>query len=151
MYDNQSTVIQYSLGFAFVNDSVLLIHKTHPGFQKNKFNGLGGKVENKDNLNPLNSMVREFKEESGISTSNNQWKFYGSIEFTKLNKVSVFYTDLNQSQIDALNKKLTISKDENTEYIQLFSKMEFEDLFEQDLLVSDVYEIVSTINSTLRK
>ena len=139
------------MGFAFVNDSVLLIHKTHPHHQKNKFNGLGGKVENKDNLNPLNSMVREFKEESGISTANNQWKFYGTIDFTKLHRVSVFYTDLNQTQIEVLNKKLNKSKDKDTEYIELFSKMEFEDLFEQDLLVSAVYEIVSTINSSLRK
>lgn len=57
------------LGFVFsvATDNVLLIHKTKPPFQYGKLNGIGGKVEKGET--PQQAMVRECKEESGITVS----------------------------------------------------------------------------------
>lgn len=61
----------YVLGFAFSQngDSVVLIKKNKPEWQKGKFNGVGGKVENMEAPNV--AMSREFKEETGVSITYN--------------------------------------------------------------------------------
>lgn len=63
----------YVLGFAFdrSEELVLLLHKTHPDWQRGCLNGLGGHIEGTET--PAEAMVREFKEECGISTSPGQW------------------------------------------------------------------------------
>lgn len=60
----------YVLGFLFdrVGQSVLLIQKTKPEWQKGRWNGIGGKVES-DEL-PIHAMRREFQEETGLSITN---------------------------------------------------------------------------------
>jgi len=61
--------MNYVVGFLFSLDilakdtKVALIEKQKPEWQKNRFNGIGGKVE--DGENPLEAMTREFKEETG--------------------------------------------------------------------------------------
>ena len=45
-----SNPVKYSLGFAFIGNQVLLLNKTHPETQKNKYNGLGGKLEENDTI-----------------------------------------------------------------------------------------------------
>lgn len=64
----------YVLGFAFSEDkeSVLLIEKLKPEWQAGLLNGIGGKVEGSEH--PLAAMIREFKEECGISTDVHHWK-----------------------------------------------------------------------------
>lgn len=59
---------KYALGFMFNEDKtkVLLINKNRPDYQKGRLNGLGGKPEEGDENNSLFTMIREFKEESGI-------------------------------------------------------------------------------------
>jgi 8-oxo-dGTP diphosphatase len=54
------------LGFAFDNNfiNVVLIRKLRPKFQNGLLNGVGGKIENET---PLNAMIREFKEETGLN------------------------------------------------------------------------------------
>lgn len=76
-------MIEYTLGFVFSEDliDVLLIKKSRPEYQKGKFNGLGGKLN--DNEVPLDGMIREFKEESGVDF--NGFRKFGTIkgdEFT---------------------------------------------------------------------
>lgn len=69
---------KYVLGLMFneEKDKVLLIHKNRPDFQKGKLNGIGGKIEMKQNSvltvleNPLEAMVREFYEEAGFYWDN---------------------------------------------------------------------------------
>jgi 8-oxo-dGTP diphosphatase len=58
--------MRYSLGFAFSTNltKVVLIRKNKPAFMAGKWNGLGGKVEPEET--PDQTMVREFKEESGL-------------------------------------------------------------------------------------
>lgn len=63
----------------------LLIRKTHPEWQKGKLNGIGGKIEKKEKLTsngivdhwlletPFEAMIREFHEETGITTTRERW------------------------------------------------------------------------------
>jgi len=67
-------VNRYVLGFAFVGEDVLLIHKLRgPSVVRNKLNGIGGNIEVGET--PLNAMVREFKEETDIDTTLRQWNY----------------------------------------------------------------------------
>ena len=57
----------YVLGFCFdvPGDSVLLIEKNRPDWQKGNWNGVGGHIE--DGETPIDAMRREFKEETGLT------------------------------------------------------------------------------------
>lgn len=59
---------KYTLGFAFNEEGnkVVLIEKTKPDFLKGKWNGVGGKVEKID-IAPIDGMIREFWEETGVN------------------------------------------------------------------------------------
>lgn len=67
---------EYTLGFAFSSDfsKVLLIQKNRPIWQEGKLNGIGGKLEECDQT-PIDGMIREFKEETNIDTSDCRWQF----------------------------------------------------------------------------
>lgn len=56
------------------NRWVLLIEKTKPEWQKGLLNGIGGKIEDFD-MFPIDAMVREFKEETGIDSTIEDWEF----------------------------------------------------------------------------
>lgn len=69
------------VGFMFSNDmkQVALIRKTKPKWQEGLLNGIGGKVEEHelDELGEVifdKTMVREFEEETGYTTSEEQWE-----------------------------------------------------------------------------
>jgi len=68
----------YCLGFAFTDDDhfVVLIRKNKPAWQKGLFNGVGGKIEDDELIH--DAMVREFREETGIT--HHHWK-----KFTRMN------------------------------------------------------------------
>lgn len=57
---------RYVCGFFFNDrlDSVVLIWKNKPAWQKGKLNGVGGKIEENETI--FEAMRREFREESGI-------------------------------------------------------------------------------------
>lgn len=63
----------YVCGFMFSPDKskVLLIEKLRPSWQRYKLNGIGGKIEPGEYHSE--AMVREFWEETGISTIQNDW------------------------------------------------------------------------------
>jgi len=73
---------EYVLGFAFSKDKreIVLIEKQKPDWQKGKLNGVGGKVETIDET-PYHAMIREFKEETGVSSSIDEWDLYGEMVF----------------------------------------------------------------------
>ncbi len=89
------TVKSYVVGFAFSSnqDLLLLIRKKRPEWQEGKLNGVGGKIEGDEE--PLNAMVREFEEESGLATELNQWRYMGSITDKGTWTVHFFTTRLN--------------------------------------------------------
>ncbi len=57
---------RFVVGFLFSGDrkKVVLIHKLKPLWQKNKLNGIGGKMV--EGESPLDAMSREFLEEAGV-------------------------------------------------------------------------------------
>lgn len=66
----------YVLGFMFneARDSVVLIQKAKPDWQRGYLNGVGGKIEAQDGYVILNAMTREFYEETGVTTA--WWEWY---------------------------------------------------------------------------
>jgi 8-oxo-dGTP diphosphatase len=69
---------RYVVGFAF-NPSkthVLLIEKTHPEWQRGKWNGIGGHIE--EGELPLEAMIREAREETAID-DDFRWELYATM------------------------------------------------------------------------
>lgn len=65
-------MIQYVTGFMTnAAGRVCLIRKNRPAWQVGKINGIGGKVEPGEW--PHQAMVREFYEETGLSTEESDW------------------------------------------------------------------------------
>ena len=66
--------IQYVVGFMIrpETEQVLFIQKNRPEFQKGKWNGIGGKIEAGER--PIQAMVREFQEETGVETAVHAWE-----------------------------------------------------------------------------
>lgn len=85
----------YCLGFAFFNcGDLVLIKKTKPAWQRGRWNAVGGKMEDSEDINT--SMVREFREETGVSTDQDQWKLFTVMRFTDV-RVFCFVTKLNDT------------------------------------------------------
>lgn len=71
-------MIRYVLGFAFNSRmEVCLIQKRKPAWQAGKWNGVGGKIENGEAA--LTAMMREFKEETGVATQPEHWRYFGAM------------------------------------------------------------------------
>lgn len=64
----------YVVGFIFNHDltRMVLVTKARPEWQKGRLNGVGGKIE--DGESAVNAMVRETKEETGLTTSASDWR-----------------------------------------------------------------------------
>jgi 8-oxo-dGTP diphosphatase len=73
-------MINYVVGFMFSSgkDGILLIRKNRPEWQYGKLNGIGGKME--EGETPRDAMVREFREETGLKTKEEDWTIAGRIE-----------------------------------------------------------------------
>ena len=67
----------YVVGFLFNSllDSVVLIEKQRPSWQKGRLNGVGGHVEPGESS--LNAMKREFMEETGVEVNN--WEHFTTL------------------------------------------------------------------------
>lgn len=76
---NETTTIapiRYVMGLMFNAgfQNVALIKKTKPAWQRGRFNGIGGKME--DGEGPHEAMCREFEEEAAVKTSPDRWKMF---------------------------------------------------------------------------
>lgn len=80
---------EYVLGIALSADrrKILLIRKLTPEWQRGLLNGIGGKIEAGET--PVQAMLREFKEETGVDTTLHNWSSLGTIE-SDVFKVFVF-------------------------------------------------------------
>lgn len=70
------TISRYVLGFLF-NDgatSVVLLRKNRPKWQKDRLNGVGGKI--KEGESEITAMIREFHEEAGVATIAAHWEAF---------------------------------------------------------------------------
>lgn len=72
--------MEYVLGLAFDADArhVLLIRKARPTWMAGRLNGVGGKIEPGEA--PMQAMVREFREETGLDTTPAYWTAFARIE-----------------------------------------------------------------------
>ncbi len=73
MFNNVVEPVEGKYNDGIGNEMVLLIEKTKPAWQKGKLNGIGGKIE--EGEEPLEAMVREFREETGMRTAPADWTF----------------------------------------------------------------------------
>jgi 8-oxo-dGTP diphosphatase len=95
---------QYVLGFHFYKPKseddefteVALIRKTRPEWQAGKWNGIGGKVEENENIYVAQS--REFLEETGVNIGPNSWELHGIMEG---NDYQIFiFSHFSDKQVD---------------------------------------------------
>lgn len=72
---------KYVLGFLFNENMkhVVLIKKQKPDWQKNKYNGVGGKIDESDPSVQF-AMQREFKEETSLLIQAHRWNFFCEME-----------------------------------------------------------------------
>jgi len=82
---------RYVLGFLFDDEknTVVLIKKNKPVWQKGLLNGVGGKIE--EGELPIVAMVREFEEETSVKTDNLDWKHFAGVEGEGYS-IACFYT-----------------------------------------------------------
>lgn len=78
-----------AVGYYFNKDLTLvnLIKKVKPASMSGKLNGIGGKLEWGET--PVQAMVREFWEEAGVQTKEEDWKQFLTIELNNY-KVNCF-------------------------------------------------------------
>lgn len=72
--------MNYVLGFAFDKNNpnlIALLEKQRPERFKGLLNAIGGKIE--QNEIPIKAMIREFKEETGVETTPENWNIFGKI------------------------------------------------------------------------
>jgi 8-oxo-dGTP diphosphatase len=93
---------QYVLGFVFNErrDKVVLVRKKRPSFQVGKLNGFGGSIE--EGEGSRQAMVREFKEESGVTTEEDQWTRLGNLY--PPNTIIIIYYMFNDSVFDNIRQ-----------------------------------------------
>ena len=82
---------KYVTGFLFSQDAnhVVLIKKINPAWQRGLFNGVGGKVE--DNESPIDAMVREFSEETGVITQPEDWTCFANVFRSNCYDVDMYF------------------------------------------------------------
>lgn len=65
-------------GLSSWKERVLLVKKNRPVWQAGNYNGVGGKVEKGESRR--DAMVREFREETALFTTGEQWNYFGKLE-----------------------------------------------------------------------
>jgi 8-oxo-dGTP diphosphatase len=82
----------YVLGFMIDTErnEILLIKKNRPAFQAGKLNGIGGKIEGDEK--PIQAIIREVEEETGLISSELEWLNFGHMELPDGGKVYLFRT-----------------------------------------------------------
>ncbi|PAS41260.1 hypothetical protein CGT68_05145 [Vibrio cholerae] len=84
-------MINYVTGFMFSQDllNVGLIKKLKPKWQSGLYNGIGGKIEHDES--PYEAIAREFQEETGVQTNQDEWKLYVTLTRPDIYRVHFLY------------------------------------------------------------
>lgn len=94
--------MRYVCGFAISGPDVALVLKNRPDFLRGQYNGIGGKVEHKlGDTSAFVCMVREFKEETGVDTDEDEWDAIGNL-FINHDIVHFFKIELSRDRFDAI-------------------------------------------------
>ncbi len=98
---------EYVNSFMFCEDEskVVLIKKNNPEWQRGFFNGVGGKIEQGES--PEQAIVREFEEETGVKTLENEWNLFAILIKESEYKV-YFFTAFTDKMLNAK----TVEKEE---------------------------------------
>lgn len=74
------SLVEYVVGYAFNRtlNGVLLIKKQRPSWQAGRLNGVGGKIEPGEQ--PIDAMVREFREETNLATGKSDWHRFATLD-----------------------------------------------------------------------
>lgn len=98
---------KYVTGFLFSKNAshVVLIKKINPQWQRGLFNGIGGKIE--ANESPVDAMVREFIEETGVTTNKADWTC-----FAKVYRPNCYDVDLYFAHSDLAFSAKTIEQEQ---------------------------------------
>ncbi len=85
-------MFNYVTGFVFSKDlqHVVLLEKLSPAWQKGLLNGVGGKIE--DGESPIQAMVRECEEETGVFISESNWTRYAHLTKPTYFELDVFFS-----------------------------------------------------------
>ncbi len=88
----------YVVGFAFTEDrsQVVLIRKNRPEWQVGKLNGVGGAIS--PNEDGISCIVREFQEETGVITHDQEWECF-AVSPTLKSDSKIFYYKLFNDNI----------------------------------------------------
>lgn len=72
---------RYVVGFLFDDNmtQVCMIKKSRPVWQNGLLNGIGGKIDERET--PLEAMIREFREETGVDTTARTWSHVCTLRF----------------------------------------------------------------------
>lgn len=125
---------QYSLGIAFdFDENLVLIKKKHPDWQAGKYNFVGGKLEENENI--LDCMSREFYEETGVMVPSYGWKYVGKMSRENDFIVYIFVTvneDVKNARTttDEEVKLVTIDEFEHNSEIIINSITNLKTIFE---------------------
>lgn len=87
-------MIRYVVGLMFdlSGTYVALVRKNRPKWQAGRLNGIGGHVEDHEWTSPIDAMVREFHEETGVATTTADWTPTVILEGQKGDFAIDFYT-----------------------------------------------------------
>jgi 8-oxo-dGTP diphosphatase len=84
---------EYVAGFMFnKHGGLLLVRKNRPAWQAGRYNGIGGHIE--ENETPFAAMAREFREETGMETTEDQWQMFAVLSGAEF-KVHFFTTTVD--------------------------------------------------------
>ncbi len=102
---------RYVCGFVFhpSKQLVCLIKKEKPKWQKGKWNGIGGKIE-KGEL-PEEAMTREFKEETGVYFTSNNWTEIVTLRGDDWEVVFFYYMSLFVMKVKTMEKEQVMVHD----------------------------------------
>ena len=97
---------RYVAGFMFSIDKslVLLVEKRNPAWQRDLLNGIGGKIEAGEH--PIEAMIREFAEETGVETSAEEWT-----EFVHYVCQDVYEIHFYRAFTDKIHSAVTMEKE----------------------------------------
>ena len=114
--------VRYSMGLAFdeAMNNVVLIEKQKPAFLKGLWNAPGGKIE--DGETPLDCMVREFDEETGVYIEPQKWiEIFEFVNASNEYTLNVFYTVSNDiySAKTTTNEQVRIINLEHLDFYRL--------------------------------
>lgn len=84
--------MSYVCGFMFSENLkwIALINKIKPEWQFGKLNGIGGKIKHDKLEWPINAMIREFFEETGVQTTKADWRMFCLYELKSNSDVYFF-------------------------------------------------------------